>query len=648
MSQPINRPEMAEKPDTTPQMETTKEGSRRSDRIIAAGQCALAGALLVGPTVAVETAFRSQVEDSLGPFPISTSLRLGETRLSLLPQDNLYLDKSRFGFGLNVRLDGLPRGQANESGILSSALSPSAIQIYSGFINEPTQAAKGYTQALSSEIKDNLWKSEAIAISSTWLITAAGVGLTAKRRRKIQIAQTRIGEKASSAPPNESTDPEGPRLQLKSNSQPDKPSGREKRKFNKNLAGLVAAAAIVGPSTAAADIGIHSVTQESASHNYELTSLKAAGLDNAYTDSRPIQKLASSIPTYYERFQQRNQTAITEFRNYAEQSLAENAENLAAPKSGEIVIAIASDLHSSKAMQNVISDTIKTYNNKYGEGTIKLLAMSGDQSYGTAAERPLVVSQGQLADGQPVAALTGNHGSEITQEQLQEGGVNLLEGETIELGGVALLGATDPEFTKLFGETVPRNEDNLSHAQTGQALYEQALEDRPSVTLLHEGYGAGGFLGLQNVNKQKMKEWFEQGNSSVVPETDNVRNLPTDLLFYGHWHEGNYYRVVKNDDGSHSLVVQLGTAGGAISKPRLGRFSAPFTPPGKEATFAFIFLDTNNDLQVSGYQDISYSTSGQANFAPRVDITDPLDIPGRILEAKQKDELSVNKQDNSS
>jgi hypothetical protein len=105
----------------------------------------------------------------------------------------------------------------------------------------------------------------------------------------------------------------------------------------------------------------------------------------------------------------------------------------------------------------------------------------------------------------------------------------------------------------------------------------------------------------------------------TTPYDDDIRDLPAGAVFYGHWHRDVEPRVVWNSDGTWTLVMELGTTGGAIDTPTLSAFSTPWSRPQQVATFPVVFLDQETRL-VTGYQLYRFEPTGTVTIDPRVDM----------------------------
>ncbi len=250
---------------------------------------------------------------------------------------------------------------------------------------------------------------------------------------------------------------------------------------------------------------------------------------------------------------------------------------------------------------------------KFGADVPALLAISGDlTTNGTAAEANCVQSIADIAEGAPIAAVIGNHESDVSLGQMRDAGMTVLDGTEVELAGVSVLGEGDPERSELFGPTALRAD--RSQIDVGTNLYDEATADRPDLVLVHEAYAAQAFLDVSD-----MHGFLDERGSVTTPYDDGVRDAPAGAIFYGHWHRDVEPRVVWNSDGTWTLVMELGTSGGAIATPTFGRFSTPWSQPQQMATFPVVFLDEETRL-VTGYQMYRFDTDGSVTVEPRVDI----------------------------
>jgi hypothetical protein len=275
-----------------------------------------------------------------------------------------------------------------------------------------------------------------------------------------------------------------------------------------------------------------------------------------------------------------------------------------------------SDMHCNTTMIRLQAQVVALLRDRYGGAVPAAMAVSGDlTTNGTAAEGGCIRHEAAIADGAPVAAVTGNHESDVSVGQMRDAGMQVLQGSVEDLAGVSVLGDGDPSRSELFGATALRGEE--TEAQMGARLRDVAEDEHPEVVLVHEAYAAQAFLGVDD-----MRDFLSARGSATQPEDDGVSDVPTAAIFYGHWHRSVAPRVVWNSDGSWTLVMELDTSGGAIDTPTLNYFSTPWSRPQQEASFPVVFLDRASGL-VTGYQLYRFDTDGSVSVLPRVEVGAP-------------------------
>ena len=254
---------------------------------------------------------------------------------------------------------------------------------------------------------------------------------------------------------------------------------------------------------------------------------------------------------------------------------------------------------------------------RYGFDVLALMAIAGDlTTNGMAAEGTCIADEAAIAGDTPIAAITGNHESAVSAQQMAEAGMTVLDGATDEVGGVRVLGDGDPSRTELFGGSSLRGEET----QQGQGvrLREVAADgDRPALVIVHQGYAAAALLGVDD-----MRTLLESPTSLVEPAEDGIDDIPAAAVLYGHWHRSVEPRVVWNSDGTCTFVMELDTSGGAVATSTIDSFSNPWSPPRQSASFPVLFLSDEAPL-VTGYQSYIFRTDGTVTVKPRVDVGAP-------------------------
>ena len=75
-------------------------------------------------------------------------------------------------------------------------------------------------------------------------------------------------------------------------------------------------------------------------------------------------------------------------------------------------------------------------------------------------------------------------------------------------------------------------------------------------------------------------------------------------MLWGHFHCQSGPTVITHDDGSWTVGMQQGTAGG-VRQPTFTSFSTPFSPPLISADVYFYFRDTATGL-ITGVQPVHF------------------------------------------
>ena len=165
-----------------------------------------------------------------------------------------------------------------------------------------------------------------------------------------------------------------------------------------------------------------------------------------------------------------------------------------------------------------------------------MVLSSGDDTVnGTAAERGCIRREAAIPSGVPFLVATGNHDSDVTEAQMRSAGMTVLDGQVVEAAGLRVLGDDDPEHNIPF--SVDRVKDRPeSEEEMGQRLVDVARDKRTDVMLVHQPAAARVIM--------------------------NAPNLPAPLVLWGHYHAQSGPRVIMHDDGSWTVGMQEGTAGG--------------------------------------------------------------------------------------
>jgi hypothetical protein len=552
---------------------------RPSTRLLARlGLCLVAAALVSLPLALERGMERTQIRDSIGLVPARLALTGSsdsELRLGLL--GTIRLPVSHGPIGMSVTADGPPTSPDGGHG-LASYFSPQMLQVYGGLFHDPGKAIRGYVDQLEDELQRQVLLAElfytllggGVLLVATYLVEPGLVARMGARPWRAACLGVSVGLLAS------------------------------------------AAVAYVGfRQWAAASSDVSSVA-------YPLPALNGTLGEGAVTDSPVLRLAIEDAAPRIESLVDRQELRTREYIAAAAAGLRAHQGEMAAPRAGELAVMMQSDMHCNTAMITLQRRVVELLDERFGEDTVSLLAISGDlTTNGTAAEGGCIADEAAVAGRAPVAAVTGNHDSETSVRQMKKAGMTVLTGSTETLAGTSVLGAGDPNRTELFGPTAPRGDQ--TEESVGAATYRKAVADHPDLVLLHEGYAVQSFLGSGVTD---MRAFLDHRGSPTRWWADDVRDLPTSAVFYGHWHRDVPPRVVWNSDGSWTLVMELNTSGGAIASPTLNHFSTPWSQPQQLASFPVVFKDRDSRL-VTGYQLYSFAPDGTVRISPRVDVGAP-------------------------
>jgi len=534
------------------------------------------GALLATPLAVSWAITRTQVEDTIGVSPTTFSLTTsGHSELRLGIAGTVFVPRSRGPLGVVATVEGptaVAAGPDDGGGDLASYVTPQMLTLYSGLFHDPEPAVHGYIDVLEAEFFHEL------IVSELFLTLVVGGALL--------IVLLLL-------PPRRPA-----------------PRRRQARWAGALLVGLVATSTVALWQVDGAG------RTRAASGVYALPALDGTAAAGSTTNSPVLRLVLGDAVPKVQTLVRRQEARARAFRDTANQSLAASRALMAGPREGETAMLLQSDMHCNQTMILLQAQVRRILSTEYGGDVPALLAVTGDlTTNGTAAERTCIESEAAIAGGAPVAAVTGNHESDLSAGQMRAAGMTVLDGSTRSLAGVDILGDGDPERTELFGATRLRGRE--TEADVGRRLYATASRDKPQVVLVHEAYAAQAFLGVSD-----MTEFLDRRGAPTEPiEDDDVRDLPAAAVFYGHWHRSILPRVVWNSDGTWTLVMELDTSGGAVDTPTIGHFSTPWTPPRQEASFPVVFLDDRTHL-VTGYQLYSFRVDGSVSVLPRVEVGD--------------------------
>ena len=102
---------------------------------------------------------------------------------------------------------------------------------------------------------------------------------------------------------------------------------------------------------------------------------------------------------------------------------------------------------------------------------------------------------------------------------------------------------------------------------------------------------------------------------------------PARLVLWGHFHSESGPTVVRHADGSWTVGMQQGTAGG-VRQPTFTSFSTPFSPPLISADVYFYFRDTATGL-ITGVQPVHFRPDASVVIDDRIAHRGPGQPAGR-------------------
>ncbi len=279
----------------------------------------------------------------------------------------------------------------------------------------------------------------------------------------------------------------------------------------------------------------------------------------------------------------RQQAAVATYVRDALDSLARQERYRPKPNDGETMIMGFSDLHCNRATTELIKILV-------GATSPSLIIGSGDDTVnGSAVERGCIRREAAIAGPIPFLVSTGNHDSDITEAQMKSFGMTVLDGAVVQSGAIDVLGDDDPEHQIPF--TTQRTKDRPeTEEQLGQRMVDVARGRPTDVITVHQPAAA-----------------------SVIMDTPDI---PARLVLWGHMHAQVGPTVIPHDDGSWTVGMQQGTAGG-VRQPTLTSFSTPFSPPLISADVYYYFRDNATGL-ITGVQPVHFKPDATVVIDDRI------------------------------
>lgn len=556
----------------------------------------LGGALAALPVATIDGLTHTRVHDDVGIVPATLSLVPGHSALAtgLLGGTIYDSDFTRHGLGMKIALNGPPGNLAKIHSLNSPELTR-ITKVYTSMFQHPETIRAGYTDAIADALTSTVLRS--------WLVTGGALAVVAflisglvRRADARRVTAGTLGA-----------------LML--------------------LSGGYSVHAYLGWQRA------NTVPEPT----YNIDRLDGTPLQNAVADNETTAALIDGAIPLAEQEIDREKQANVEFLQTAYRTIDEQIAQgrVHVPKPGETACLLLSDVHANADMIQVYRHFVQQLNHTYGPDTLTVTFLDGDQTYGSAAAKTAVNAMAQITDNE--YAVIGNHDSRATITQMSDAGIHLLNGPAVQTsGGVTAVGVTDPHLTKqgvLFvADNVQRpGHEGESEADAGRKLRQKIRAFDPTLALAHEAYVFAPILHQSDISRDTMTAWFHAGKDEPEPDAgdtpdDGVPDLHAAALAYGHWHRHFMYRVASNDDGTWSVVMELGTAGGASSVLSLSHFSTPQTIPGKQASAAIVIVNDTSGL-VTSVQAITTDRSGAVTARHAHHIGSPDGLPYPVGEA---------------
>jgi hypothetical protein len=542
--------------------------------VVRLSSAVLVAALLGAPVALSWAVTHTSVQGHVGTTPATFTLTTsGHSELRLGIAGTVFMPVSQGPVGVVATVDG-PGDPGAGDGDLASYVRPEMLQLYTGLFHNPEEAVQEYVDLVVGDFWRRLLVAELVVAGAGGLVLFALLSV-------FPIRELLAGHR--------------PKLRA-----------------------AVACGVVLSATTALAVIQLTADDRDTRPEDgvYKLPALDDTIAAGSTTNSPVLRALSGGALAKARQLLQRQEDQERAYRAAASGALQARAAQMTGPRPGEIAVMMQSDMHCNTTMIRLQRLVVSMLREQYGEDVPSLLAITGDlTTNGTPAEGSCIKSEAAIAEGGPVAAVTGNHESDVSEQQMRGAGMAVLDGAVEEVGGVSVLGDGDPSRSEFFGDTRLRGDE--TQQDMGARLHEEAENNRPDLVIVHEAYAAQAFLDVG-----PMRAFLEAAGSNRAPYEDDVRDAPASAVFYGHWHRSVDPRVVWNSDGTWTLVMELDTSGGAIGSPTPGNFSTPWSRPQQQASFPVIFLDAESRM-VTGYQVYRFATDATVAVLPRVDVGPP-------------------------
>jgi predicted phosphodiesterase len=496
----------------------------------------LAG-LAAAPLAMVWGISHAQVDDYLGPHRVNFASNFrGEVEVDLGPIGNAYLSSPVRPIGLTITVGGVGTAAENLNALFSEQTLVAYISLYA----EPREAISGIVERLAGDAVREGLKAEAVLL----------LGFAIWRLRRQMV------------PPWMMT-------------------GVTRRR-----------AAAVYVTVVALLIGSILVPEKPKEPRYPVAVASSGPFSSLTVDSVLLADILDRGLKGIRLLSVRQQRAVKSYIDSAASSLSTQLDDLPRPSSDETMLLGFSDLHCNQAMTELITRLVRTT-----EPSV-VLSSGDDTVNGTATERGCIRREAAISNGVPFLVATGNHDSDVTEDQMRGAGMTVLDGQVVESAGLSVLGDDDPEHNVPF--SVNRVKDRPeSEEEMAQRLVDLARDRHTDVLLVHQPVAARVIV--------------------------NAPNPPAPLVLWGHYHAQSGPMVIMHDDGSWTVGMQEGTAGG-VREPTFTSFSTPFSPPLISADVYFYFRDNTTGL-ITAVQPVHFRPDAKVVIDDRIATGDLSELP---------------------
>ena len=526
---------METQPEALPEQIASGEQARKPNRLLLGlGGLALAGAAF-GGFAGTYAALRAPTETHIGGNDATVRLEIGHrNHLDLGPLGGLDMPSHLAVAGIPVGTDIVMKGFSKDA-MPNQIISPDVTKAYLQLFNDPENAAITIQDDIVSHIKQDTLQG-AIAGGLLAIAGYGGYALIGERRRRAAKELFRM------------------------------------RPSTATIAGVTACGLALGASVA----GIQ---------RQETSPIKA---DSIFTNT-PLEgaQTTGALKTIADKGGQYVLATIKqtdEFFNTAEENLqaAFMTSEIEPPKPGIVRLLVVSDRHCNTGMDRIVEKAAKDY------GTKIVISAGDDDISGTYPFEPSCtagLAKRLIKDGNRLVSVLGNHdSSDITGTSEKQQGFTVLEGKTVVIDGIRLLGSRDPRRSIFMNGTATSDgqPEQESLAAQATALEESACTNQPiDIGVVHD----------PDVGR-------------TLAESGCVR-----LVLDGHWHTLKEPQPLTTYTGDTSWQFIVGSTGGVgTNQISLGR-------PTIDATMSIVDYDPVLGLPLA-YSNVIIHPDGEAIVQP--------------------------------